>query len=190
MYSPYGSGAMVRIRPLNLFWLHKENVSADLCAHGRVEVRIGDDVVVRPDQGDVTVSAAALYLMRTLERPHSKQARVGDQLFPCCGFTMWDHPGSADVLIVGCPNGIDLEVEFDRGDVVVRAGDDRSWVVPLVDWRSAVFAFADDVAAFYSASAPKTPSADDEPGFRKFAAEWARRRGRPFFSPVASPHRQ
>lgn len=44
----------------------------------------------------------------------------------------------------------------------------------------AVFSFADVVSEFYAVSSPKKPSADDEPGFRRFVAEWERRRGRAF----------
>jgi hypothetical protein len=40
-----------------------------------------------------------------------------------------------------------------------------------------VFGFADRVSDFYAACSPKQPSADDDAGFAKFRAEWARRRG-------------
>jgi hypothetical protein len=158
---------------------------ADLCVHGRVEFRVGEDVLLDPTHNlQVTVSAAALYLLRTLTTPHCKQAPVGDHLFPCCGFAMWDV-GTPDVVISGCPNGVDFEVLPRVGDaeVLVRAGDGRQWRLERSEWRAAVFEFADRVSEFYAASSAKQPSNDDEPGFRKFTAEWARRRGEPLAGP-------
>lgn len=85
--------------------------------------------------------------------------------------------GEPDVAIVGCSNGDDFEVVRDRvgASVVVRAGD-RTWGVGGAEWRAAVFGFADQVEAFYRASTPKRPAAEDESGFQLFLAEWHRRR--------------
>jgi hypothetical protein len=153
----------------------------DLCAHGDVEFRIGDDVLLDPTTGkDLTVSAAALYLLRTLSVPHTKDAPVGDHLFPCCGFNTYDVAEQEDVVICGCPNGEDFEVFHDvsGAGVVVRAADGREWGVGWPEWRAAVFSFADKVAEFYAACSPKEPyEEEDAKGLRKFAAEWGRRRG-------------
>jgi hypothetical protein len=80
---------MLVLQPLNLRWIsHAADDPADCCAHGDVVFRIGDDILLDETNGrDLTVSAAALYLLRTLSVPHSRAAPVGDQLFPCCGFT-------------------------------------------------------------------------------------------------------
>lgn len=159
----------------------------DLCAHGGVEFRIGDDVLLATQGADLTVSAAALYLLRTLSVPHTKAAPVGDHLFPCCGFTMWDLPEQEDVYVCGCSNGEDFEVlhEVDGTGVVVRAADGREWRVGWPEWRRAVVAFADRVSGYDAACSPKHPSEDDAAGFRKFRAEWQRRRGLPLG--LASP---
>ena len=61
--------------------------------------------------------------------------------------------------------------------VVVRAQDDREWRIGWTEWQAAVFEFADRVSAFYAACSPKQPYDEDAPGFRKFKAEWERRRG-------------
>lgn len=82
----------------------------DLCAHGDVTFRLGEDVLLDTNGRDLTVSAAALYLLRTLSVPHTRELPVGDHLFPCCGFAMRDIPGERDVAICGCPNGEDFEV--------------------------------------------------------------------------------
>jgi hypothetical protein len=129
---------------------------------------------------DLTVSAAALYLLRTLSVPHTKDAPVGEHLFSCCGFNMYDVAEQEDVVICGCPNGEDFEVFHDvsGAGVVVRAADSREWCVGWPEWRAAVFGFADKVSEFYASCSPKEPyEEEDAKGFRKFVAEWGRRRG-------------
>jgi hypothetical protein len=146
-----------------------------------VEFRIGNDTLVDPTIGkNLTVSAAALYLLRTLSVPHTKNVPVGDHLFPCCGFSMCDLPEQENVVICGCPNGEDFEVFHDvsGAGVMIRAMDGREWRVEWPEWRAAVFEFADKVAEYYAVCSPKQPyDEEDDKGFRKFAVEWERRRG-------------
>lgn len=171
---------MVSLLPVNLRWINgATDDPADLCAHGDVEFRIDRDTLLGGGNGrDLTVSAAALYLLRTLSVPHTRGAPVGDHLFPCCGFAMWDAPGESDVAMCGCPNGEDFEVLHQVGEagVVVRAIGGREWRVGWPEWRAAVFEFADRVSDFYAACSPKQPSPDDAAGFAKFLVEWERRR--------------
>jgi hypothetical protein len=172
---------VVVLLPRRLHWIKDSSDDpTDLCAHGDVEFRIGDDVVLATDGTDLTLSAAALYLLRTLSTPHTKANPVGDHLFPCCGFAMWDVPGDDNVFICGCPNGEDFEVQHDvpGPGVVIRASDGREWRVEWAEWREAVFAFADAVSEFYQSSSPKQPSDEDAPGYEKFLREWQRRRGK------------
>ena len=171
---------MVILQAVNLCWIQgAADDPKDLCAHGDVEFRIGDDLLVEADGKSLTVSAAALYLLRTLSVPHTKAAPLGDHLFPCCGFAVWDIPDQEDAFICGCPSGEDFEVlhEVHAAGVVVRAADGRHWRIGWPEWRAAVFGFADRVSEFYSACSPKTPTEEDAAGFRKFRAEWERRRG-------------
>ena len=174
---------MITLRPTNLRWVQGvADDPKDLCAHGDVEFAIASDVVLDAVTGkDLTVSAAALYLLRTLSVPHTRDRPVGDHLFPCCGFTMWEVADSPEVIICECPNGVDFEVTHqpDGTGVMVRALNGREWPVSWSEWRTAVFAFADTVSEFYAACSPKEPPPEDEPGLRAFAAEWKRRRGEP-----------
>jgi hypothetical protein len=171
---------MVNLQAMRLHWIRgAADDPNDLCAHGDVEFRIGDDVLLDTNGRDLTVSAAALYLLRTLSIPHTREAPVGDHLFPCCGFAMWEILGEQDVAICGCPNGEDFEVrhQISGNGVVIRAVDGREWQIEWPEWRAAVFGFADGVADFYAVCSPKEPAADDAAGFTKFLAEWERRRG-------------
>jgi hypothetical protein len=172
--------AVVSLQPVNLRWIRgAPDDPKDLCAHGDVVFRIRDEVLLDTAGKDVTVSAAALYLLRTLSVPHTKAAPVGDHLFPCCGFAMWEIPGQEDVAVCGCPNGEDFEVlhAVNGVGVVVRAADGGAWQIGWAEWRAAVFGFADRVSGFYAACSPKQPAEEDAAGFWKFKAEWERRRG-------------
>jgi hypothetical protein len=171
---------MVVLRPVSLRWINgAADDPADLCAHGDVEFLIDDDKLLEPADRDLTVSAAALYLLRTLSVPHTRETPVGDHLFPCCGFSMYDVEGEPDVVVCGCPSGEDFEVlhEASGFGVVVRSSDGHEWAVGWPEWRSSVFSFADRVSDFYASCTPKQPAVDDRAGFAKFAAEWERRRG-------------
>ena len=173
---------MLILRPLNLCWIKgASDDPKDLCAHGDVEFRIDDEVLLATTGKGLTVSAAALYLLRTLSVPHSQRNPVGDHLFPCCGFTMLDLPGQDDVAICGCPGGEDFEVLHEAGGtgVVVRAADGREWQIGWPEWRGGVFRFADCVSDFYAACLPKQPTQEDAPGLKKFLDEWQRRRVQP-----------
>jgi len=173
---------MVVLRPVNLRWINDAaDDPTDICAHGDVEFHIGEDVLLDGTNGrNLTVSAAALYLLRTLSVPHTREAPVGDHLFPCCGFSLYEVAGEPDVTICGCPNGEDFEVlhQISGDSVIVRAADGREWPVGWSEWRAEVFGFADCVADFYAACSPKQPTAEDAAGYARFVAEWERRRGR------------
>jgi hypothetical protein len=169
---------MIILRPTNLHWMDGSlDDRQDLCAHSGVDFRIGDSVLVKPSDGNWTVSAAALYLLRTLSQKHTKQQPITEYLFPCCGNGIFEVEGQDDVQIVGCNNGIDFEVLRVDDEVIVTAQDGTQYRVGLPDWKNAVCEFSDSVRAFYSASLPKEPEDDwEERSFRKFLSEWSRRR--------------
>ena len=163
--------------PTNLHWI-KDAVDDphDLCAHSPVEFRVGDAVFVRPEDGDWTVSAAALYLLRTLTRDHRIEQPVGDHLFPCCGFSMYDT-GEEDVVICGCPSGRDCSVRHVGSDVQLQTDGGPSVTVSATEWRSAVHNFSDAIHSFYERCSLKQPNdTEDQKGFRAFQREWDRRR--------------
>lgn len=180
---------MITLRATNLRWINgSADDPADLCAHADIEFAIGGEALLDTTAGaNLTASAAALFLLRTLERSHTAADPVGGHLFPCCGFAMWERDDSPDVCVTGCGSGANFEVLRTAAGVSVRAADGREWTVSADEWRAAVCAFADQVAALYAACAPKQPSADDAPGWRAFRSEWARRRGAPLSAPRGSP---
>jgi hypothetical protein len=162
------------LRPTNLHWLAGTEDRYDLCAHSGVDLCIDGQQLITEAAGDWTVSAAALYLLRTLSQPHSRGGFPGQQLFPCCGNGLFAGEGG-DVVIVGCSAGIDFDVVKDGYDVVIIEADGREYWVGLKEWRNAVCRFSDLVQEFYSSSAAKEPG-DEAPAFQLFMAEWQRRR--------------
>jgi hypothetical protein len=82
-----------------------EDDPTDQCAHGDVVFTI-DSVpfVTGDDVEDVTVSAAALFLLRTLTHNHTAADLVAEesQLFPHCGHSAVAITGRFPVVVFGC----------------------------------------------------------------------------------------
>jgi hypothetical protein len=169
---------MISISPIRLHWIRDDGVDTpnDLCAHSPIHFEIGGKTLMTVDDGDFTVSAAAIYLLRSLEADHVLDSNVHENLFPCCGHSMYDI-GEADVQIVGCPNGTNFNVVH-AGDIVeLRSSDLGVFRLSSSEWKSAVKSFSDEVQNFYEASKPKEPSDEvASKGFAKMLAEWKRRR--------------
>ena len=163
----------------DLHWLEGGDPRDDLCVHGTAHVRIDGETLVAPADGDGwTLSAASLYLMRTLFRDHSPEAPVGDHLIPCCGFNMWvDDQG--ELLILGCPSGVDWSVRHTSSGVTLQTPSGHSQVVDGAEWRAAVLKVADTVRAHYQTSPPRrVPTEEhDRRGYELFWVEWERLRG-------------
>lgn len=150
--------------------------TADLCAHGRVELRVGETVFVQPEDGVWTVSAAGLFLLRSVQADHPLQGKVlaANHLFPCCGFNVYLNQGS--LAVPGCPNGADVAVLHEGGQVRLCTASASAVVTPEA-WRAAVLSFAREVEAFYARSAPKAPApnAEAREGWAEFWREWRER---------------
>ena len=74
---------MIILRPTNLHWIDgTADDPSDLCAHSGVDFRIDDHVLIRPSNGEWAVSAIALFLLRTLSRPHTKSTQTGALFTP------------------------------------------------------------------------------------------------------------
>lgn len=94
---------MFRIDVDHLGWLDsmKDN-GEDLCLHGHVVAYIGKK---RLEYEATTVSATALYLLKSLTEDHIIHQDI--QMLPCCGHTLIADDKLEHVEIFGCPNGVD-----------------------------------------------------------------------------------
>ncbi len=136
----------------SLYWLPGQPEETDLCAHGVVRIRLGESML----EEDVSLSAAALHLLRTVRDDHEPDEMA--KLFPTDGFC-WTPASAAypyPIYLGGCPNGgIDGTVTHE-GDIVRIALEGLPEVrVPLADYRAEVFHFADAVEDFFRISKPK-----------------------------------
>lgn len=170
---------MIRLEAHDLQWVHGfEDDPTDQCAHGRVLFEIDGVTFVKPEDGIWTLSAAGLYLLRSLRESHSAANRIaeGNSLFPCCGFFVAMIGIRFPVLCSGCPNGVDVEIAH-SGDSVHLSSAAASTSLPSTAWRSAVVAFASSIRDFYLASVPKAPIADEQvcEGWEALWREWNER---------------
>lgn len=146
----------------------------DLCAHGHVFVRIGDEVISDEGSLDVTVSATALYLMRTISDNY-KEGDYASQLLPCCGHFIIADDDKDFVNICGCSCGIDWTIiHIDDNTIKHISGGEKEATIGIDLHKKLVFEFADQVENFYNKSLPKTiPGTDfEEKGYLTFWKEW------------------
>lgn len=144
----------------------------DLCLHGHTIVHIGEKKL----EYDSTISATALYLLKTLTENHI--INTDNQLLPCCGFSFIPNDTLDNVVILGCNNGIDWSVTHDGDTVIIELEDGTRENISIDEYKKKVFEFADKVETFYKSCAPKKIPKDkiDHDGYIAFWNEWHRRR--------------
>ena len=168
---------MFSIEIKRLYWLgDNDDEPMDLCLHGELSVRIGDELI----EASCTVSVTALYLLRTLTEDYTPGCyHPGcSQIMPCCGHTMFANEKTESVEILGCGYGEEWAVHHARKSVELMTEQGTRTLVPLEEYRETVLAFADQVLAYYMQCRPKIlPEEDFErDGYLAFWREWARRR--------------
>ncbi len=162
------------IKLLDLHWINDVDDPRDLCAHGHVFVKIGEEIVSDKDSLDVTVSATALYLMRTLKDNYKKDD-FASQLLPCCGHFFVPNDNNDFVNICGCLSGIDWTIQHtSNGKVKHLTENGQAVVIEFKDYQKIVLDFADKVEDFYKGSTPKELPNDefDRKGYLTFWKEW------------------
>lgn len=146
--------------------------SEDLCLHGHAVVYIGGERL----EYDCTVSATALYLLKTLTENHI--IHEDNQMLPCCGHFYIPDAGLENVTISGCDNGIDWTVKHNGSDVILALENGTEVTVPLEEYRQEVYRFADKIENYYKSCSPKKLPEDkfSHDGYIAFWNEWHRRR--------------
>jgi len=166
---------MIELKSLNLHWLENIEAERDLCAHSSVYLRIGSKVISDKNSGDWTVSASAYYFLKSLKENHDGNIEL--QLLPCCGFNIYAvGDNNAELLIVGCSNGINWTITHAKNKVIHQFKDE-TLETDFEEWRNAVVEFSDAVMNFYEGSSPKiVDDEEDKKGFELFIKEWNRLR--------------
>ncbi len=163
-----------RIDVESLCWIKNDGADdpADLCLHGHVVVKIGEEIF----EYNATVSAASLYLLRTLTENHI--IHNGEAMLPCCGHSMFANDDLRSVDIYGCSNGIDWSAIHEDGKIKLVTEADKITFIDIDDYRDEVYAFANKVEAFYKKCSPKNMPTDEfeRNGYIAFWNEWRKRR--------------
>lgn len=146
-----------------------EDDPEDLCLHGHVTVQIGKTTM----EYDGTVSATALYLLKTLTED-KVMSEYDIQMVPCCGHFLIANKDLSQVTISGCDNGLDWAVVHENSGVRLILPSGESEWVPLHDYREEVIRFADKVAGYYRSCQPKKIPDDEftRNGYIAFWNEW------------------
>lgn len=170
---------MIRLEAYDLSWINGSSDDPnDQCAHGRIEFRTNGYTFVKPEDGVWTLSATALYLLRSLTEDHTKDNSVAECnfLFPCCGFNTWLEGRRFGVVCMGCPNGIDMEIVHQQDSIILRSELGQE-IIPATEWKSAVLTFVASIQDFYDRCSPKSEPFDDldQKGWTAFWQEWNER---------------
>lgn len=164
---------MFKIDVNDLSWLcATEDTSKDLCLHGNVVAYIGEKKL----EYEATVSATALYLLKSLTENHL--IYEDNQMLPCCGFTLIADDKLENVVISGCPNGIDWSIIHEKKNVRLILDDGVQTLIPIREYKKEVLQFVDKIEQFYESSKPKKLPEDEfeRNGYIAFWNEWKRRK--------------
>ena len=156
-----------------LYWINgADDDPDDLCLHGHAVAYIGKHKL----EYDATVSATALYLLKSLTENHIIHEE--NQMLPCCGFHCIPNKSLDHVDILGCPNGVDWTVKHEKNEVVLILEDGTEERIPIEEYREEVFRFADKIEAYYKQCSPKILPNDkfERDAYAAFWNEWHRRR--------------
>ena len=91
---------------LDLHWINGGDDPNDLCAHGHVYTKIGNQIISENETGDWTLSSTALNLLRSIRKDYEKDY-YSNQLLLHCGHFFIADDSEETVLIQGCNIGID-----------------------------------------------------------------------------------
>ena len=163
-----------KIKVDNLTWINGvEDDPTDLCLHGHVIMHIGETLI----EGDGTVSATALYLLKTLTEDKI-MSEYDIQMIPCCGHFLIANEDLTEVQISSCDTGTDWTTIHDGDDIKIILPSGHEEKVSLADYKREVFLFADKVEAFYKSCTPKEMPKDEfhRNGYIAFWNEWHKRR--------------
>nr|WP_294861968.1 hypothetical protein [uncultured Fluviicola sp.] len=146
----------------------------DLCSHGEIYIRIGDEILSNKETGSWALSATGLYLLRTLENDYQID-QFGSQFVPCCGhFLIPDENGLNHVVIIGCPTGLDWNIEHLADSVIFRSQKGAEGKLSLEEYKTLVLNLISEIELFYGDPTEKhLPEEQFElDGFNQFWAEW------------------
>jgi len=177
------------LKLLDIHWLGDDKEHTDLCAHGQVFVRIGEEILSdKIKQGDWALNSSSLHLLRSLSEDHflSGDDYTNDAdwaLVMCCGHMFWDAKSEGRIRFYKCQDSIDWTVEhIDDNTVKLTTENGTSVTLPIEEYSRPVLKFADQVKEFYDTQPPRAIRDDDDwvyyelnkdrNGYELFWKEW------------------
>lgn len=177
-----------KIELKKIHWLdnYGDQDEDDRCAHGKVCVNIGSELVVdnSSDPNDWwSLTAMALHLLRTLELNHTSEDPVGDCLVPGEGHHIDHHKNDPIVHIeTAYPmvKGENWWVVHEDATVKLITKSATEQIIQFEDYKTEILSFVDKVEAFYKSSKRKSLPQDgyDREGYLKLWSEWNSRRNK------------
>lgn len=161
---------------LDLYWINgTKDDPNDLCLHGEVFVKIGEEIIA--DRYSCTVSSTGLYLLKSLNQNHI----IGEstnQMLPCCGFFIIPSDDDDTVEITGCSSGVDWSILHEENYIKLISQSGNEVTVDLESYKEVVFKFVDKIEEFYHSCQDKNIPKDkfERNGYIKFWKEWYIRR--------------
>ena len=168
------------IKILDLHWISNIDNCDDLCAHGHIYLKIGEQVISDYETGDWTLSSTALYLLRSIEFDY-EQDDYGNYILPHCGHFFIADDKEESVVIQGCDIGIDWKIlHTDSKNVTHILENGYEITINKEIYRKIVLEFADKIEQFFKDSKQKRIPSDDfeKKGYLTFWKEWRNLRDR------------
>ncbi|WP_324026341.1 hypothetical protein QSV08_02660 [Maribacter sp. BPC-D8] len=163
------------IKILRQHWIKDDGVDdkADLCSHGVLFIKIGDEILSNLESDSWALTATGLYLLRTLKIDYTIDD-FGSQLVPCCGHFMIPDEKKNYISILGCNEGVDWNIKHENGYVKLTTEKGTVAIISFELYKNIVLDFTDRVESFYGDPNEKeVPNEEfDQNGFRQFWAEW------------------
>lgn len=146
----------------------------DLCSHGKVYVQIGMEVLNTENDLSLTLSAAGLFLLRSLQN-NCDFEEFDNLMVPCCGnFISLNDEDPASVIVQGCREGVDWSTKHRDDMVELETPSGTKVLIPFDRYRNTVLRFVCEVESFYGPPENKVSSDDDyfRLAFERFWLEW------------------
>lgn len=163
------------LRIIRQHWIKDDGLDdkEDLCSHGRIYLKIGDEILSDTEIGSWTTTASGLHLLRTLYSDYHPGDYAG-QLIPCCGHFMIPNNYGSRADIFGCPNGIDWNVQHKDNMIDIRTDNGTNITIAFDDYRKNIMDFVSDVELFFGNPNDKVMPDDDltRSAFNLFWTEW------------------
>ncbi len=163
------------INVLRLHWIKDDDVDdpKDICVHGEVLVRIGDEIISNQQSGSWSLATTALFLMRSLYNDY-EPGKFQNYLLPCCGHLI--IPGdSADspVSVDGCNIGIDWTIEHSEKGIYLTSENGKTIRISKDQFQLEIHHLIEAIEQFYSQSKPKIYFTNfEKEGWTAFWNEW------------------